>query len=123
MNPFHHDKSMPQNVQGWERAVSIAGGLMMLGKGLRRGGVTGVLRMAMGGMALARGLSGRCEAKRLISDASARAGVAGHANSHQAARPETEPKDLPALQANALAATETASVTGNDGLRTPPAAV
>lgn len=62
------EKTAPQNVHGWERTASVAGGLMMLGKGLRRGGITGILQLAMGGMALARGISGRCEAKRILTE-------------------------------------------------------
>jgi len=62
------DKTAPQNVHGWERTASVAGGLMLLGKGLRRGGVSGLLQLAMGGMALARGISGRCEAKRMLTE-------------------------------------------------------
>ena len=65
MNLF--DKNAPQNVHGWERSASVAGGLVMLGRGLRRGGLTGLLQLAMGGMALARGISGRCEAKRILT--------------------------------------------------------
>ena len=30
-----------QNVHGWERIGSVAGGVMMVGKGLRRGGILG----------------------------------------------------------------------------------
>lgn len=41
---------------------------MLLGKGLRRGGVSGLLQLAIGGMALARGISGRCEAKRALTE-------------------------------------------------------
>ncbi len=62
------DKTAPQNVHGWERTASVAGGLMLLGKGLRRGGLSGMLQLAMGGMALARGMSGRCEAKRILTE-------------------------------------------------------
>jgi len=62
------DKTAPQNVHGWERTASVAGGLMLLGRGLRRGGISGLLQLAMGGMALARGISGRCEAKRLLTE-------------------------------------------------------
>ncbi|MCP9338942.1 YgaP-like transmembrane domain [Stutzerimonas xanthomarina] len=61
------DKNAPQNVHGWERGASVAGGLVMLGRGLRRGGLSGLLQLAMGGMALARGISGRCEAKRILT--------------------------------------------------------
>jgi len=62
------NKTAPQNVHGWERTASIAGGLMLLGRGLRHGGVSGILQLAMGGMALARGISGRCEAKRILTE-------------------------------------------------------
>ncbi|MCG6538662.1 DUF2892 domain-containing protein [Pseudomonas sp. KSR10] len=62
------DKAPPQNVHGWERSASVAGGLVLLGKGLRRGGISGLLQLAMGGMALARGISGRCEAKRILTE-------------------------------------------------------
>ena len=44
-----------QNVQGWERIGSLAGGVIMVGKGLRRGGVFGLIQVAIGGVALARG--------------------------------------------------------------------
>lgn len=62
------NKAAPKNVHGWERTASVAGGLMMLGKGLRRGGLFGIVQLAMGGMALARGVSGRCEAKRIFEN-------------------------------------------------------
>ncbi len=48
----------PQNVHGWERIGSLAGGVLMMGKGLRRGGVLGLAQLAIGGMALARGSPG-----------------------------------------------------------------
>lgn len=64
------DKNAPQNVHGWERTASVAGGLMLLGKGLRRGGLSGLVQLALGGMALARGISGRCEAKRMLTEES-----------------------------------------------------
>lgn len=60
------DKTAEQNVHGWERGASLAAGLVLLGKGARRGGVGGLLAMALGGAALVRGLTGRCEAKRLL---------------------------------------------------------
>ena len=66
MNPLI-DKTRSQNVHGWERAASLAGGLMLLRKGMRRGGLSGMLQLALGGMALARGVSGRCEAKRMLT--------------------------------------------------------
>ncbi|MBC2655430.1 DUF2892 domain-containing protein [Pseudomonas sp. MSSRFD41] len=55
-----------QNVQGWERIGSLAGGVVMMGKGLRRGGVFGLVQMAIGGVALARGITGHSSAKSLL---------------------------------------------------------
>ena len=52
-----------QNVHGWERIGSVAGGVMMVGKGLRRGGIFGLIQVAVGGMALARGFTGHCSLK------------------------------------------------------------
>ncbi|AHL75411.1 hypothetical protein CH92_09935 [Stutzerimonas stutzeri] len=63
------DKTASQNVHGWERAASIRAGLMLLGRGVRHGGLSGLLQLAMGGMALTRGISGRCEAKRILTEA------------------------------------------------------
>ncbi|MFC3608682.1 hypothetical protein [Stutzerimonas tarimensis] len=62
------DKNEPQNLHGWERAASVGGGLILLGKGMRRGGLIGLAQMAVGGLALVRGMSGRCEAKRLLDE-------------------------------------------------------
>jgi hypothetical protein len=64
MNLF--DKTSEQNVHGWERGASLAAGLVLLGKGARRGGLGGLLAAALGGLAILRGLTGRCEAKRLL---------------------------------------------------------
>ncbi len=71
-NPVERIETTPfqspseQNVHGWERAGSLAGGVVMLSKGLRRGGVFGLIEIAIGGMALARGITGHCSAKRLL---------------------------------------------------------
>jgi uncharacterized membrane protein len=63
------NKPVDPNVHGWERAASIAGGLLLLGKGIRKGGIGGMVQLAMGGMAVARGFSGKCAAKRAIANA------------------------------------------------------
>ena len=52
-----------QNVHGWERIGSVAGGVMMVGKGLRRGGIFGLIQVAIGGVALARGFTGHSSLK------------------------------------------------------------
>jgi uncharacterized membrane protein len=49
------DTPPTQNVHGWERIGSVAGGVMMVGKGLRRGGIFGLIQVAIGGVALVRG--------------------------------------------------------------------
>lgn len=75
------DDTTAQTVHGWERAASLTGGLLLLGLGARRGGVLGLLQMGVGGLALLRGISGRCEAKRLLT-------TAPRQPRHNAPRPE-----------------------------------
>ncbi|SDK75586.1 YgaP-like transmembrane domain [Pseudomonas indica] len=100
------------NVHGWERTASIAGGLVLLGKGLRKGGIVGMVQAAMGGMTLLRGLTGRCAVKRAISEAR------DHLHDAQL---DVRGSDLGALRSSAEAATSTATVTGNDSLTSPRA--
>lgn len=110
-----------RNVHGWERAASIAGGLYFLGKGLSRGGLGGLLQLAMGGMALTRGMTGHCEAKRVLSDVNEQTKMAeGNYRSMPLERSEA---DDARMKANAQAATGTATVTGNDSLNNPPTGV
>ena len=52
-----------QNVHGWERIGSVAGGAIMVGKGVRRGGIFGLIQVAIGGVALARGFTGHSSLK------------------------------------------------------------
>lgn len=66
-NPF--EKNQTRNVGDFERVASVASGLMLVGKGVRRGGLSGILQFAIGGMALARGFTGHCEAKRIFREA------------------------------------------------------
>lgn len=110
-----------QNVHGWERAASIAGGLYFLGKGIGRGGLGGLLQLAMGGMALARGVTGHCEAKRVLCEVSEQAKMAE--GNYRSMPLEHGEADQERLKASAQAATSTATVTGNDSLTNPPAGV
>ena len=121
-NPVERIETTPfqspsvQNVHGWERAGSLAGGVVMLSKGLRRGGVFGLIEIAIGGMALARGITGRCSAKRLLEK--------NRQDMENArARIERAGDELARMKANAEAATSTATVTGNDSLNSPKAGV
>ena len=112
--------SSPPNVHGWERAASIAGGLYFLGKGLARGGLGGIVQLGVGGLALARGISGHCAANRVL--------CAMHEHSpstHTSSRSMPTPSEAEQQQmkASAKAATSTATVTGNDSLENPPAGV
>ena len=105
-----------QNVQGWERIGSLAGGVIMVGKGLRRGGVFGLIQVALGGMAVARGITGHCSAKSLLEK--------GRQDmSNVRAKIERAGEELSKLKTNAEVATETATVTGNDSLTSPKAGV
>lgn len=124
MNPIF-SKNASQNVHGWERAASIAGGLVFLAKGLGRGGLGGMLQLAIGGMALARGVTGHCEAKRVLCEASHRdtsasADTAGMDTSSVTSPVRSAASDAQ-LRTNAQAATGSATVTGNDSLNNPPA--
>jgi hypothetical protein len=110
-----------QNVHGWERAASIAGGLYFLGKGLSRGGLGGMVQLAMGGLALARGMTGRCEGKRVLCEVAEQAKMA-EGTSRSMPLDRSEADDV-RLKTNAQAATGTATVTGNDSLSNPPAGV
>ncbi|MDD2049967.1 YgaP family membrane protein [Pseudomonas putida] len=104
-NPEH-------NVQGWERAGSVAGGVIMVGKGLRRGGLFGLIQVAIGGVALARGITGHSSVKSLLER--------GRSDLDKLrANIERTGAELEALKASADAATRTATVTANDSLDNP----
>ena len=105
-----------QNVQGWERIGSLAGGVVMVGKGLRRGGVFGLIEVAIGGVALARGITGHSSAKSFLEKSR-------QDMNNVRARIERAGEELSQLKANAKAATNTATVTGNDSLKSPKAGV
>ncbi|MGE6320689.1 SRPBCC family protein [Pseudomonas oryzihabitans] len=59
------DNQVP-NVQGTERLVSLLGGGLLILGGLRRGGLTGCVKLALGAMALSRGVRQRCELKAAL---------------------------------------------------------
>ncbi|MGY4492726.1 YgaP family membrane protein [Pseudomonas sp. TE3610] len=106
--------SAAHNVQGWERAGSVATGIVMVGKGLRRGGLFGLIQVAIGGVALARGLTGHSATKALIEQSRQEFdGVR--------AKIERAGEELSKLQESALKATKTATVTGNEDLKSPKA--
>ncbi|ANI61932.1 YgaP family membrane protein [Pseudomonas sp. GR 6-02] len=105
-----------QNVQGWERIGSLAGGVVMVGKGLRRGGVFGLIQVAIGGVAMARGITGHSSAKSFLEKS--RQDMV-----NARARIERAGEELSRLKANAEAATKTTTVTGNDSLKSPKAGV
>lgn len=104
-NPEH-------NVQGWERAGSVAGGVIMVGKGLRRGGLFGLIQVAIGGVALARGITGHSSMKSLLER--------GRSDLDKLRSSiERSGAELEALKVSAKAATSSATVTGNDSLKSP----
>ncbi|MNQ00600.1 hypothetical protein D3C85_132520 [compost metagenome] len=105
-----------QNVQGWERIGSLAGGVVMVGKGLRRGGIFGLIQVAIGGVALARGITGHSSAKSLLEKSR-------QDMNNVRAKIQRAGEELKTLKANAEAATKTATVTGNDSLKSPKAGV
>ncbi|MCH4876997.1 YgaP family membrane protein [Pseudomonas sp. TMW22090] len=105
-----------QNVHGWERIGSLAGGVVMMGKGLRRGGIFGLIQVAIGGVALARGITGHSSAKSLLEKSR-------QDMNNVRAKIERAGEELTQLKKNAEAATSTATVTGNDSLVSPKTGV
>lgn len=101
------------NVHGLERASSLAGGVVMISKGLRRGGLLGLLQLAVGGMALARGVSGQCATK---------AWWQRHRAEYHRLRADIQrgAAELEVLRASAEAATRSVTVTGKDPLAERP---
>ncbi|WP_433767129.1 YgaP family membrane protein [Pseudomonas putida] len=104
------------NVQGWERLGSLAGGVVMVGKGLRRGGIFGLIQVAIGGVALARGITGHSSAKSLLEKSR-------QDMNNVRAKIQRAGEELNQLKTNAEKATRTATVTGNDSLNSPKAGV
>jgi len=102
------------NVQGWERAGSVATGVVLVGKGVRRGGVFGLIQIALGGVALMRGLSGHSATKSLI--AQSRQEFDG-----VRAKIERAGEELSKLQESAVKATKTATIIGDEALKSPKA--
>ena len=100
------------NVQGWERAGSVAAGVILLGKGASRGGLMGLIEIALGGVALKRGFTGHCAAKSLVQRGREDLELARN-------KIERAGDELTRLKDNAVAATKSATVTGNDALDIP----
>ncbi|MDF2641195.1 MAG: hypothetical protein K0R45_467 [Pseudomonas sp.] len=102
----------PQNVHGWERIGSLAGGVLMMGKGLRRGGIVGLVQLAIGGAALARGITGHCSAKSKLEQ--------GRSNL-RAVRTDIERAgaELSQLKDDAVSAARTSVSNGIDSLKDP----
>lgn len=82
-----------QNVGNWERALSVAIGLAAIGKGVRRGGLTGWLEVAAAVLVVKRGLTGHCNVKEVFS------GLGQAAVSEVHPLPEPSPRRHPARPA------------------------
>lgn len=102
-------ESREHNVHGLERAGSLAGGALMFSKGLRHGGLIGLLQMVVGGLAVARGVSGHCSTK---------AWWLRHRQEYHRLRSDIQrsAEELEVLRASAEAATRGVTVTGKDPL-------
>ncbi|WP_268800054.1 YgaP family membrane protein [Pseudomonas huanghezhanensis] len=105
-----------QNVQGWERIGSLAGGVLMMGKGLRRGGIFGLIQLAIGGAVLARGITGHCSAKAMVEK--------GRSDLDQAkTRIQRAGAELSRLKTKAEVAVEDAVVETVDAVKTPKSGI
>jgi hypothetical protein len=106
MLDIHSSKGAEEhNVHGLERVGSLAGGALMFSKGLRHGGLIGLLQMVVGGLAVARGVSGHCSTK---------AWWLRHRREYNRLRSDIERSaaELEVLRASAEAATRCVTVTG-----------
>ncbi|SDH22502.1 YgaP family membrane protein [Pseudomonas abietaniphila] len=101
-----------QNVQGWERIGSLAGGVLMMGKGLRRGGIFGLVQLAIGGAVLARGITGHCSTKALLEKSRSEMDIAR-------SRIEEAGAELSKLKTKAEVAAEEAVVNTIDAVSGP----
>lgn len=61
-------KPPAHNVSTTEKWVSIGGGLMLIGKGLRRPGPLGWVHLAIGAATVFRGVRGYCPAKQRLQE-------------------------------------------------------
>lgn len=106
---MHDILSNEHNVQGIERIGSVAGGALMITKGLRKGGFLGLVQIAVGGLAVARGVRGQCAAKTWFQE---------HRSEYLRLREglEHDTAELTKLKASADAATRGVTVTGKDPL-------
>ena len=55
------------NVEGTERLLSLAVGVMGAVSGIRQGGVVGLIKIAAAAMIAKRGITGHCQLKELLS--------------------------------------------------------
>lgn len=61
-------KPPTHNVTATEKWISIGGGLMLIGKGLRRPGPLGWAHLAIGAATVYRGMRGYCPAKQRLEE-------------------------------------------------------
>jgi hypothetical protein len=88
----------------------------MMGKGLRRGGIFGLIQLAIGGAVLARGITGHCSAKSLIEKSRSDLDTAK-------ARIKRAGDELSLLKTKAEVTAENAVADGVDALTKPKAEV
>ncbi|EST15213.1 MULTISPECIES: DUF2892 domain-containing protein [Pseudomonas] len=104
----HADAPLQEkNVHGIERATSLAGGVLLVGKGLSQGGIVGLFKVAVGGLALVRGFTGHCATKAWLEQ---------RRDQYDQLKSDLKRTgdELTALKDSAKAATEGVTVTGKD---------
>jgi len=65
--PTHDSNDGATNLAPLERVISIAGGALLIRKGLAIGGVFGLTDIAAGALGIFRGVTGICPAKRRMA--------------------------------------------------------
>lgn len=65
--PAHDSNHSATNLAPMERVISIAGGALLIRKGLAIGGLFGLTDIAAGALGIFRGVTGICPAKRRMA--------------------------------------------------------
>lgn len=103
------------NVEGTERLLSLAVGVMGITSGIRQGGIGGMIKVAASALIAKRGITGHCQLKSLLASC---AGDDVHGERRTpppegqegvAVKPDSQPQDRESRMDNALEETFPAS--------------
>lgn len=103
------------NVEGTERLLSLAVGVMGISSGIRQGGVGGLIKLAASVLIAKRGITGHCQLKSLLGSCERdgghdeRSAPNPERQEGAASKPDSPPRDKESRMDNALEETFPAS--------------